>query len=113
MFAPRIVLTLVLALSLGACHRDRCLSVCEQRQKELGCNPVKTCKQTCDELHEPSVCDPAFHAWEDCMVKLPADQWECGIRGQPVPKEKACKDARVQVMSCISKYPEWPLPKKQ
>jgi hypothetical protein len=112
MFAPRIVLAFFfLVPALGACHRDRCQSVCEQREKELRCNPTKSCKETCDQLHESSACDAAFRAWEDCIVQLPTNQWECGIRGQPVPRETACTDARAKVGACISKFPQWPPPK--
>lgn len=113
MFASRIVLALFfLAPALGACHRNRCQSVCEQRQKELGCTPPKTCKALCDELHEASPCSAPLRGWEDCLVSLPANQWECNPAGQAVPRETACTDARAKVVNCISKFPEWPPPKK-
>jgi hypothetical protein len=112
MSLSRIVLAFVFVLSLGACHRNRCQSVCEQRQKELKCNPRKTCKATCDELHEASPCSAAMRGWEECLISLPANQWECNMEGQPVPKEGACNEARGQVVGCISKFPEWPPPKK-
>jgi hypothetical protein len=112
MFAPRIVLAFSFVLSLGACHRDRCLSVCEQREKELRCVPSESCKTTCSQLHEESPCSPAMRDWEACIVSLPTSQWECNGRGQPVPRDTACPDARTKVFTCISKYPQWPLPKK-
>lgn len=112
----RIVLALFFLLpALGACHRDRCLSVCEQRQKELGCKaerPAESCKTTCDQLHEASPCSAAMLGWEACIVSLAPSQWECGNTGQPVPRETACQDARAGVVKCISKFPEWPPPKK-
>jgi hypothetical protein len=109
----RIVLACVLLVSsLGACHRDRCLSVCEQRQKELRCKPKESCKATCDELREPSPCLAAMRGWGDCIVSLPTDGWECNEASQLVPRETACQEARGQVVSCISKFPQWPLPKK-
>jgi hypothetical protein len=116
MSASRIVVAFFfLVPALGACHRDRCLSVCEQRQKELGCKPerpAESCKATCDQLHEASPCSAAMRGWEACIVSLPPNQWECSNRGQPVPRETACLDARAGVVSCISKFPEWPPPKK-
>jgi hypothetical protein len=114
MFKPsRIALAFVFALSLSACHRNnRCQSVCEQRQKELRCNPSESCKATCDELHEESPCSAAMRGWEACLVSLPVEQWECDVKGQPAPKNTACTDARANVIACISKYPQWPLPKK-
>ena len=111
MSPSRIVLAFFLLVpALGACHRDRCLSVCQQREKELGCTPSESCKETCGQLHEASgsPCDAEFRGWEGCIVNLPKDQWECGIRGQPVPRETACHDARVKVMACITKFPQWP-----
>jgi hypothetical protein len=110
MSPSRIVVAFTLALSLGACHR--CQSVCEQRQKELGCTPRITCKATCDELHEATPCSAAMRGWEDCLVSLPANQWECNMEGQAVPKETACTGARANVVTCISKFPSWPPPKK-
>jgi hypothetical protein len=112
MLTSRIVLACAFVLSLGACHRDRCLAVCEQRQKELKCNPKDSCKATCDQLHEESPCSAAMRGWEECIVSLPVDQWECNVAGQPVPKDAACTEARGKVVTCISKYPQWPLPKK-
>lgn len=112
MSPPRVVLAFFFLVSaLGACHRDRCLSVCQQRQKELRCQPSESCKTTCDQLHEATPCSAVMHAWEACIVSLPTPQWECNVRGQPVPKETACTDARAQVVACISKFPQWPLPK--
>jgi hypothetical protein len=112
MFASRIVLAFfILVPALGACHRDRCLSVCQQREKELGCKPSESCKATCAQLHEASACAAEFRGWEDCIVELPTHQWECGIRGQPVPRETTCTDARAKVMACISKFPQGPPPK--
>jgi hypothetical protein len=112
MSASRIVLAFACALSLAACHRDRCLSVCQQRQKELRCQPRETCKATCDQLHEASPCAAEMRGWEDCIVSLPTHQWECNAVGQPVPQETACTEARGKVVTCISKFPQWPLPKK-
>jgi hypothetical protein len=112
MRTPRMVLALAMVLSLGACHRNRCLSVCEQRQKELKCSPSESCKATCDQLHEESPCSAAMRGWEDCIVALPTNQWECNLKGQPVPKDSACTDARSKVFTCITKFPEWPPPKK-
>src|SRR5579872_3317120 len=107
----RVVVTLLLlVLTLGACHRDRCLSTCQQRQKELRCMPSKSCKTTCDQLHEASPCSAEMHGWEACIVSLPTDHWECNVAGEPVPQETACTDARAKVIACISKFPQWPLP---
>ena len=108
MFAHRIAFVLAFAFvfSLGACHRDRCLSVCQQREKELGCVPSESCKATCTQLHQASPCAAEFRGWEDCIVRLPTDQWECGIRGQPVPRDKTCPDARAKVMACITQHPQ-------
>jgi hypothetical protein len=108
MLAARIVLAFAFVLSLGACHRDRCLSICQRREKELGCKPEtvnRSCKATCDELHKESPCSAAMRGWETCVVSLPIDQWECNNAGQPVPKETACQAARAEVISCISKFP--------
>jgi len=108
MSASRIVLAVTFALSLGACHRDRCLSLCEQRQKELGCNPEvpqRGCKATCDELHKETPCSAVMRGWEACLMSLPADQWECNPAGTPVPKETVCQDARAKVINCITKFP--------
>jgi hypothetical protein len=115
MFASRIVLAVTLALSLAACHHDRCLSVCQQREKELDCKPEtpeRSCKATCDDLHKETPCSAAMRGWEACLVSLPANQWECNPAGQPVPKERACTDARAKVIDCITKFPQWPLPTK-
>jgi hypothetical protein len=115
MSASRFVLAFTFLISLGACHRDRCLSVCQQREKDLGCRPEtveRGCKATCDQLHEESPCSPAMKGWEACIVSLPAGDWECNPAGQPVPKDTACQDARSKVVACISKFPQWPLPKK-
>jgi hypothetical protein len=53
-----------------------------------------------------------MRGWEDCLMTLPADQWECNMEGNPVPKDAACTKARADVVNCISKFPEWPPPKK-
>jgi hypothetical protein len=118
MSASRIVLVLAFVFSAGACHRDRCLAVCQQREKELGCKVEKSekgersCKTTCDELHEESPCSAQMRGWEACIVSLSASEWECSGVGQPVPKDTACQDTRAKVVDCISKFPQWPLPKK-
>ena len=54
---------------------------------------------------------PQMRGWEACLVSLPANQWQCSNTGQPVPQDAACQDARAGVVACISKFPEWPLPK--
>jgi hypothetical protein len=115
MSASRIVLAFAFVLSLGACHRDRCLSICQQREKELGCvpdSPRRTCKVTCEDLHKETPCSAAMRVWEACLLPLPANQWECNPAGQAVPKETACTDARAGVIGCITQYPSWPLPNK-
>src|SRR5258708_34770145 len=99
MSASRVALAFVFVLSLGACHRDRCLSACERQQKELRCKPRQSCKATCDELREPSPCLAAMRGWENCIVSLPTDGWECNQASQLVPKETACQEARGQVVS--------------
>ena len=107
-----MALALGLALSFGACHRDRCVPICEQRQKELGCQPRKSCKVTCDELHDPaSPCAAEFKGWEACIMKLPADQWECDHGGQPAPKENTCPAERAKVELCRARTPGTPPPK--
>jgi hypothetical protein len=104
--ASTLVLSLVFVLSIGACRRDRCVSVCEQRQKELGCQPRKSCKVTCDELHDPSSpCAAEFRGWEACILKVPLNQWECGQDGQPSPLQSTCPDERSKVGLCMSKVP--------
>jgi hypothetical protein len=117
MSASRILLACAFLLSLGACHRDRCLSVCQQREKELGCKPTphtrRTCKDTCDELHEASPCSEPMRAWEACLVTVPASAWECTEVGPPAPKDGECTKAKVGVIECIQKFPEWPPPKKK
>jgi hypothetical protein len=109
MLAARIVvafsLTLSLGVSLGACHRDRCVSVCEQRVKELGCSPGDSCKTTCDQLRSPSPCAAAFHGWEDCIVGLPASQWQCNEASLLTPKPGACAEARAKVQACLESPP--------
>ena len=59
-----------------------------------------------------SPCSAAMRGWEDCIVALPTDQWECNVVGKPVPKDRACTEARANVISCISWFPQWPPPKK-
>src|SRR5579863_10679359 len=109
MSASRIVFAFLFLLpALGACHRDRCRLVCERRQKELGCKPSQSCKTTCDQLHEASPCSAAMRGWEDCLVSLPTNQWECNEVGQAVPRDTACTGARASVVACISKFPQCP-----
>jgi hypothetical protein len=110
--ASKVVLALfLLAPALGACHRDRCLSECAQRQKELRCEPRHGCKETCDELRESTPCSAAMRGWGDCIMALPTSGWECNQASQLVPKETSCTDARAKVVACISKFPQWPPPK--
>jgi hypothetical protein len=110
----RIVLAFVLLLSaLGACHRDRCMSVCEQRQKDLKCEPRHGCKATCDEIRQETPCSTEMRGWGDCIIALPADGWECNQASQLVPKEASCTKVRDKLVSCISKFPEWPPPNKK
>jgi hypothetical protein len=115
MSASRFVLAFAFVLSLGACHRDRCLSMCQQHERELGCkpdSPLRSCKVTCDDLHQETPCSAETKEWEACLMELPANQWECNPAGQPVPKEAGCQGVRDKVVRCISKFPEWPPPKK-
>ncbi|HVZ71811.1 MAG TPA: hypothetical protein VHJ20_05490 [Polyangia bacterium] len=102
----------VVALPMTACQKtDRCLSVCQQREKALGCVPETksgTCKAMCDELHEQTPCSAAMRSWEDCLVALPVDQWMCNTAGSPAPKETACTTARAGVIDCISQNPPAP-----
>ena len=105
-FVLAFVFVLSFALSLGACRRDRCVPVCEQRQKELGCQPMESCKATCDKLHAPSPCAAELRGWQDCIVTLPTQQWHCDEGdGQPVPLPGACPDARSKVEACLAKVP--------
>ncbi len=100
-FALASVLTSVLA---SGCHRDRCVSTCEQRAKELHCPPHESCKATCDKLHAPPACGKEYKDYERCFLDLPPKEWFC-YDDQPVPSPAACPAQRHQVEACLSAAP--------
>lgn len=100
----------LLALAGGAagCHRDRCVSVCEQREKELGCHPKEDCKTSCRKLHTAPTCRNELKRFEDCFLTKPVDKWECDHTGLPVTKADECLIERHLVMGCLEMGPQPP-----
>jgi hypothetical protein len=86
----------------SGCHRDRCVSVCEQRAKELHCPPSESCKETCDRMHTVRSCAKEYSAYERCFLDLPASQWQCYVNQQPIPDPAACPAQRHDLETCLS-----------
>jgi hypothetical protein len=104
-FARALALGLAVAsLAASGCHRDRCISTCEQRAKELNCPPHESCKATCDKLHSPPVCGKEYKEYERCFLDLPASKWLC-YGDQPVPNPVECPAQRHTLETCLSAAP--------
>jgi hypothetical protein len=96
------VVLLVVATGATGCHRpDRCLSTCEERQKQLGCHPAVDCKTSCGKLHAAPSCQAELKNFEECFLAKPLDKWMCDTTGLPVVKEEECATERHIVMGCL------------
>ena len=96
------VFLLVIAAGATGCHKsDRCLSTCEERQKELGCHPQNDCKSSCAKLHAAQPCSAELKKFEDCFLPKPLSLWECDATGLPVVKREECLLERHLVMGCL------------
>jgi hypothetical protein len=97
-------LTLVLStLGAGGCHRDRCVSICQKREKELGCSPREGCKAKCDQLHTAPRCAPELKTFEECFLAVDAKNWMCDEEGLPVVQLSFCQKERNAVGACLER----------
>jgi hypothetical protein len=104
-------LTLVLfTLGAAGCHRDRCVPICEQRAKELGCSPRESCKAKCDELHTAPRCAKELKAFEECFLAVEAKNWMCDEEGLPVVQLSFCGKERTAVGACLESPPAPEIP---
>jgi hypothetical protein len=104
-----VVAFFLLVAAAGACHRDRCVPICEQRAKELGCHPTDPCKTTCEKLHTAPTCKKELKAFEDCFTARPLAEWECDLGdGTPVVHPSVCPSERHAVMTCLESHPPGP-----
>jgi hypothetical protein len=95
-------LALVLCTLGGAgCHRDRCVSICQQREKELGCHPREGCKAKCDQLHAAPRCVKELKTFEECFLAVESKNWMCDDEGLPVVQEHFCEKERYGVSACL------------
>jgi hypothetical protein len=94
------VLALASVAALGGCRRNDCVSVCTEREKVLKCGQTD-CKALCERLHTSPVCGAELKTFEKCLLKQPADQWECDETREPALKMGACSPERGAVMKCM------------
>jgi hypothetical protein len=102
----RLATLATLATLAAGCRRDRCVSVCEQRVRELGCHPTDPCKTTCEKLHTAPTCRPELQVFERCFIVRPTKDWECDLGdGTPVVHADLCLPERQAVMACLTSHP--------
>jgi hypothetical protein len=92
-------------LGTAACHRDRCVPICEKRAKELGCHPEEGCKVKCDQLHTAPRCAKELKAFEECFLAVEAKNWMCDNDGLPVVQLSSCSKERTAVSGCLEAPP--------
>jgi hypothetical protein len=109
--ALKNVVTLAFVLfTVGAagCHRNRCVPICEQREKELNCHPQESCKATCEQLHTATTCAKELKVFEDCFLAETPKHWTCDESGLPVVQIQFCSKERNAVSTCLENTPTTP-----
>src|SRR5438552_3269611 len=78
------VLGVVLATVFGAagCRRDKCVPICEQRAKEIGCPLPERCKTECEDLRKRTVCRAELDTFAACFLAEPKEHWTCDSEGK-------------------------------
>jgi len=97
-------------LGTAGCHRNRCVPICEQRAKELGCHPREGCKVKCDQLHAAPRCVKELKTFEECFLAVEAKNWMCDEEGLPVVQLTFCGKERSAVGACLESPPAPEIP---
>jgi hypothetical protein len=107
-----VSILLVVAAGAAGCHKDRCLTICLERQQSAGCGTRADCKASCTKLHTAPICQAELKKFEDCFLDVPKEQWICGADGLPVVPGTSCQSERGLVEMCFAHNAPVPPPKK-